>query len=216
MRPLLPRPARPPRLPAAEISAPAVPDVASDAGPVTEPVGAERDDEEILDLREADREVAIAHLFDRHYARLLRLAVLVGAEGDAEDLVSEAFYQLHRRWEKLETPEAAVGYLRSIVCNLARMRIRRLKVARRHTYQEREPLVSSAEHEALLNDTQRDLVVALRTLSSRQRQALVLRYWMDLKESEIAETMKISVGAVKAHTSRGMAKLMSVMKEEAR
>ncbi|MER5950156.1 sigma-70 family RNA polymerase sigma factor [Streptomyces sp. NPDC001904] len=208
MRPLLPRPAHSPHPVAAETPPPA------EAG--TAPADAERDDEEILDLREADREVAIARLFDVHYARLLRLAVLVGAEGDAEDLVSEAFYQLHRRWEKLATPEAALSYLRSIVCNLARMRIRRLKVARRHTYHERERMVSSAEHQVLLNDAQRELVVALRTLSSRQRQALVLRYWMDLKESEIAETMKISVGAVKAHTARGMAKLTSVMKEEAR
>ncbi|MEU8975220.1 sigma-70 family RNA polymerase sigma factor [Streptomyces monashensis] len=165
-----------------------------------------------LDLRDADREVAIAHLFDQHYARLLRLAVLLGAEQDAEDLVSEAFYQLHCRWAKLKTPEAAAGYLRSIVCNLARMRIRRIKVIRRHTYQEADDLVRSAEQQVLLDDDQRALVAALRTLSSRQRQALVLKYWLDLKETEIAETMKISVGAVKSHTARGMAKLTSVMR----
>ncbi|MFE9931897.1 RNA polymerase sigma factor [Streptomyces sp. NPDC005533] len=165
-----------------------------------------------LDLRDADREVAIAHIFDQHYTRLLRLAVLLGAEQDAEDLVSEAFYQLHRRWEKLKTPEAAASYLRSIVCNLARMRIRRIKVVRRHTYQVPDELVRSAEQQVLLNHDQRELVAALRTLSSRQRQALVLKYWLDLKETEIAETMKISVGAVKSHTARGMTKLSSLVK----
>ncbi|MEV7520874.1 sigma-70 family RNA polymerase sigma factor [Streptomyces sp. NPDC091371] len=165
-----------------------------------------------LDLRDADRDVAIAHIFDQHYTRLLRLAVLLGAEQDAEDLVSEAFYQLHRRWEKLKTPEAAAGYLRSIVCNLARMRIRRIKVIRRHTYQVPDELVRSAEQQVLLNQDQRELVAALRTLSSRQRQVLVLKYWLDLKETEIAETMKISVGAVKSHTARGMTKLTSLVK----
>ncbi len=164
-----------------------------------------------LDLRDADREVAIAHLFDRHYARLLRLAVLLGAEQDAEDLVSEAFYQLHRRWARLNTPEAAASYLRSIVCNLARMRIRRIRVVRRHTYPVPEDLVRSAEQQVLLDHDQRALVAALRTLSSRQRQVLVLKYWLDLKETEIAETMRISVGAVKSHTARGMAKLTSLM-----
>lgn len=170
------------------------------------------DDDVTLDLRDADREVAIAHLFDQHYTRLLRLAVLLGAEQDAEDLVSEAFYQLHRRWEKLKTPEVAASYLRSIVCNLARMRIRRIKVIRRHTYQVPDELVRSAEQQVLLNHDQRELVAALRTLSSRQRQALVLKYWLDLKETEIAETMKISVGAVKSHTARGMTKLSTLVK----
>ncbi|MEU9852683.1 sigma-70 family RNA polymerase sigma factor [Streptomyces sp. NPDC047974] len=63
----------------------------------------------------------------------------------------------------------------------------------------------------LLDHDQRALVAALRTLSSRQRQVLVLKYWLDLKETEIAETMRISVGAVKSHTARGMAKLTSLM-----
>ncbi|MFB7178759.1 sigma-70 family RNA polymerase sigma factor [Streptomyces sp. NPDC056257] len=179
--------------------------------PPTAPLEA-LDEGATLDLRDADREVAIAHIFDQHYTRLLRLAVLLGAEQDAEDLVSEAFYQLHRRWEKLQTPEAAASYLRSIVCNLARMRIRRIKVIRRHTYQVPDELVRSAEQQVLLNHDQRELVAALRTLSSRQRQVLVLKYWLDLKETEIAETMKISVGAVKSHTARGMAKLTGLVK----
>ncbi|MFD9369813.1 RNA polymerase sigma factor [Streptomyces sp. NPDC060020] len=206
MKPLLPRHSRPrPTLTAADqpprdaVVPPAAPLEALDEGAT-------------LDLRDADREVAIAHIFDQHYTRLLRLAVLLGAEQDAEDLVSEAFYQLHRRWEKLQTPEAAASYLRSIVCNLARMRIRRIKVIRRHTYQVPDELVRSAEQQVLLNHDQRELVAALRTLSSRQRQVLVLKYWLDLKETEIAETMKISVGAVKSHTARGMAKLTGLVK----
>ncbi|MGW2817057.1 sigma-70 family RNA polymerase sigma factor [Streptomyces sp. NPDC001415] len=164
-----------------------------------------------LDLRDADREVAIAHLFDQHYAQLLRLAVLLGADQEAEDVVSEAFYQLHCRWAKLKTPGAAIGYLRSIVCNLTRMRIRRIRVARRHSYQELDEQVRSAEQQVLLNDDQRALMEALRSLTARQRQTIVLKYWLDLKEAEVADTMKISVGAVKSHTARGMAKLTEAM-----
>ncbi|SHL36444.1 RNA polymerase sigma-70 factor, sigma-E family [Streptomyces yunnanensis] len=175
------------------------------------PMAPADDAEATLDLRNADRDAAIAHLFDQHYMRLLRLAVLLGAEQDAEDIVSEAFYQLHHRWAKLKTPGAAAGYLRSIVCNQARMRIRRLKIIRHHTYQEPDDLVHSAEQQVLLNDEQRAVVAALRTLTSRQRQVLVLKYWLDLKEAEIAETLKISAGAVKSHTARGMAKLATVM-----
>ncbi|GGU21986.1 sigma-70 family RNA polymerase sigma factor [Streptomyces violascens] len=164
-----------------------------------------------LDLRDADREVAIAHLFDQYYAQLLRLAVLLGADQEAEDVVSEAFYQLHCRWAKLKTPGAAIGYLRSIVCNLTRMRIRRIRVARRHSYQELDEQVRSAEQQVLLNDDQRALIEALRGLTARQRQTIVLKYWLDLKETEVADTMKISVGAVKSHTARGMAKLTETM-----
>ncbi|MEV0375425.1 sigma-70 family RNA polymerase sigma factor [Streptomyces sp. NPDC050636] len=167
--------------------------------------------EAALDLRDADREVAIAHLFDQHYARLLRLAILLGADQDAEDVVSEAFYQLHCRWAKLKTPDAAAAYLRSIVCNLTRMRIRRIRLMRRHTYYEPDSLIHSAEQQALLNDDQQTLVAALRSLTARQRQVLVLRYWLDLKEAEIADTMNISAGAVKSHAARGMAKLAKAM-----
>ncbi|MGV9884423.1 RNA polymerase sigma factor [Streptomyces sp. NPDC003006] len=206
MKPLLPRPGALRPRPAG----PVPPGRPLPPGPATPEDSAPEDSS--LDLRDADREVAIAQLFDEHYARLLRLAMLLGAEQDAEDVVSEAFYQLHCRWAKLKTPEAAAGYLRSIVCNLTRMRIRRIKVVRRHTYAERDDLVRSAEQQVLLDDDQRSLVAALRTLSSRQRQALVLKYWLDLKEAEIAETMRISAGAVKSHTARGMAKLTSVMK----
>ncbi|HCT78374.1 MAG TPA: E family RNA polymerase sigma-70 factor [Micromonosporaceae bacterium] len=157
----------------------------------------------------ADPEAALASLFDVHYTSLLRLAVLLGAD-DAEDVVAEAFYQLYRRWQKLRTPDAALGYVRSVVCNLARMRLRHLRVVRRHTETAPAP-EDSAESLALLRDDQRVLVEALQRLPARQREALVLRYWLGLKEVEIAQAMGISGGSVKAHTARGMAALTRVM-----
>jgi RNA polymerase sigma-70 factor (sigma-E family) len=165
-------------------------------------------------LADLEREVALARLFDAHHTPLLRLAVLLGAEGDAEDVVSEAFYELYRRWSRLRSPDAAVGYLRAVVCNLVRMRLRRLQVERKHADHVIE-LVGSAEAAVLLREDQRALVEAIKRLPVRQREALVLRYWLDLRESEIASAMGISAGAVKSHTSRGMATLTRIMEARA-
>ncbi|GGS89138.1 SigE family RNA polymerase sigma factor [Nonomuraea sp. NPDC050227] len=160
---------------------------------------------------DAGREAALTQLFETHYTGLLRLAVLLGAD-DAEDIVAEAFCQLHRRWSRLRSAEAALPYLRSVVCNLARMRLRHLQVIRKHTDWTTD-LERSAESVALLHDDQKALIEALQRLSARQREALVLRYWLGLRESDIAEAMSISCGAVKAHTSRGMATLTKIMQE---
>ncbi len=169
-----------------------------------------------LGLRDLDREAAVTALFDQHHTQLLRLAVLLGAEGDAEDVVAEAFCELYRRWPRLRDPGAAPAYLRSVVCNLARMRLRHLQVVRRHQASEPPdagPSGQSPEQEVVLREDHREVVLALRELPERQRQALVLRYWLDLKEAEVAAAMGISPGAVKAHTSRGMAALTRLLKE---
>jgi RNA polymerase sigma-70 factor (sigma-E family) len=156
-----------------------------------------------VDLRDLEREATITRLFDAEHIQLERLATLMGADGDAEDVVAEAFCELHRRWRKLRDPAAALPYLRSVVCNLSRMRLRHLKVVHGH----REPPpgdADSAEVEALLREDQREVVSALRRLPFRQRQALVLRYWLDLREVDVADAMGITPGAVKAHTFRAL------------
>jgi RNA polymerase sigma-70 factor (sigma-E family) len=187
-----------PQAPAAASVPVAAPVTGADSGPPDRP-GVEPG----VDLRDVERETALIRLFDGHHTKLVRLAVLLGAEQDAEDLVAEAFCELHRRWYKLRTPDSAPAYLRSVVCNLVRMRIRRLQVSRRHAGVE-VVNIASAETTAMLHEDQRQVVEALKNLPTRQREALVLRYWMDLKEREIAEAMGISSGAVKSHISRGM------------
>ncbi len=166
------------------------------------------------DAHGLDREQAIAALFEAHHLSLVRLAVLLGAD-DAEDVVSEASYPLYRRWRRLRSPEAAAAYLRSVVVNLTRMRIRHLQVARRHAARTDDaPLhVPSGEERAVLRDDPKALVDAVRALPARQREALVLRFWLDLRESEIADAMGISAGSVKVHVSRGMAALSRRLEE---
>jgi RNA polymerase sigma-70 factor (sigma-E family) len=175
----------------------------SEVRPVTVPP---RDDD-------AARDQAIEELFTLHRVPLTRLAVLLGAD-DADDVVSEAYYQLYRRWRRLRSPDAAAGYLRSVVVNRTRMRIRHLQVVRRHVDREvLGPSAMSSEAAAVLRDDQRAVLTAVADLPRRQREALVLRYWMDLREQEIADAMGISAGAVKTHVSRGMAALSRAMEE---
>lgn len=159
-----------------------------------------------LDLRHAEREAAVTRLFESHAAQLTRLAALLGAGAEAEDVVADAFCDLHRRWGRLRDPAAAPAYLRSTVCNLTRMRLRHLTVVRRHPTDPPEDM-SSAESEILLREEQQEVLRALRQLPTRQREALVFRYWLDLSEADIAEAMGISAGSVKVHTSRGMVSL---------
>ncbi|MGW3422984.1 sigma-70 family RNA polymerase sigma factor [Streptomyces phaeochromogenes] len=157
-----------------------------------------------------EREAALARLFEVHYSSMLRLAVLLGAD-DPENVVAEAYYQIYRKWRRLRDSEAAEAYLRSTVCNLTRMRIRHLQVARKHVENPPSDVVASAESTALLHDDQRVLIDALQQLPARQREALVLRHWLGLKESEIAAAMGISCGSVKTHTARGIAALTQAM-----
>jgi RNA polymerase sigma factor (sigma-70 family) len=144
-------------------------------------------------------------LFFGQFAAMTRLAAMLGAD-DPEDVAQEAFVRLHRRARTLRDPHAAVGYLRSTVVNLTRSRLRHLAVVRRHaTRQATAPNhVASAEHDVVTRESHHELVAALRHLSPRHREALVLRYWLDLTEAEMAEAMGVSRGTVKSHVSRGL------------
>ncbi|WP_225102105.1 RNA polymerase sigma factor [Streptomyces sp. CoH27] len=161
------------------------------------------------DRSSAPESPTVASLFSSHYAHLLRLARLLGAEEESEDLVAEAFCELHRRWTALRTDGAAVGYLRSTVSNLARMHIRRKQVVRRRfpALTDVPEFCRSAEQSVLARHGHQAVVHALGELPRRQREAIVLRYWMGLQDTEIAEAMDISHGTVKVHIFRGMAGL---------
>lgn len=180
--------------------------VSQDATPLL--VGADVEDAvEQVDFDNIERESALTALFDAHAAQLTRLAALLGAGAESEDIVAEAFYRVHRRWGRLRDPRAALPYLRATVCNLARQRHRHLQVVRRHDDQSQPVDAWSAEAEAVLREDQQEVVAALRLLPLRQRQVVVLRYWLDLRECDVAEALGISVGAVKSHASRAMASL---------
>jgi RNA polymerase sigma-70 factor (sigma-E family) len=145
-------------------------------------------------------------LYVAHYEQLLRLAVLlVGDMAAAEDVVQEAFIRVHRILESrsLHNP---LAYLRQAVVNLARSELRRRLVRLRHAPRPM-PDAASAEEGACAAISRQEVIVALRRIPARQREAVVLRYWSDLPEAEIADLMGVSVGAVKAYISRGLSRL---------
>jgi RNA polymerase sigma-70 factor (sigma-E family) len=162
-----------------------------------------------LDTSTWDADEAVTRLFTAHYRGLVRLAVLLLHEpGVAEEIAQEAFVALHAHWRRLRDADKALAYLRTTVVNRSRSALRRRGVAERYSARTQPPPdMPSAEAGALGALQHRDVIAALRRLPQRQREALVLRYYADLSEAEIADTMGISRGAVKSHASRGLAAL---------
>jgi RNA polymerase sigma-70 factor (sigma-E family) len=152
-----------------------------------------------------------AELFNAQFARMVRLAALLGAD-DPEDIAQEAFVRLEQRLDRLPAGVNTSAYVRTTVVNLTRSRLRHLRVVRRLATE--PPLVESAEILAVLSDDRRRVVRGLSQLSPRQRQVLVLRYWMDLPEREIAETLDIRIGTVKSTTSKALAALGRVLGDD--
>src|SRR5205814_5124975 len=103
------------------------------------------------------------------------------------------------RWETLASEDAAVGYLRTSVVNNARSVLRRRRTVRRFPQPAADWLTEpAADGGVLLAEEHREVIAALRTLPPRQREVIVLRYWSELTEAEIAKTLGISVGTVKS------------------
>ena len=164
---------------------------------------------------------ALELLYVAHWRRLVRLAVLLVHDvGSAEEIVQDSFVAVHARWGRLHDPDRALAYLRQSVVNRSRSHLRHLAVVRRHADREAPPEpVPGADRPA--HDAARRAMVldALRRLPRRQREVLALRYYLDLSEAEIAETLGISRGAVKSHASRGASALraeLGSMVEEVR
>jgi RNA polymerase sigma-70 factor (sigma-E family) len=154
----------------------------------------------VVDDTASDR-ARLAALFASEYDALVRLARLLGNPADAEDVVQTAFVRVYRRG-RLRDPDLAGAYLRQTVVNLIRSAWRRKQTARRHPESGAADAVLDPDIAARL-----DLRAAMADLPRRQREAVVLRYYADLTEAATAEAMGVSVGSVKAYTSRGLARL---------
>jgi RNA polymerase sigma-70 factor (sigma-E family) len=163
---------------------------------------------------EHNADVAVMELYSLHYRALVRLAfMLVRDTPTAEEVVQDSFVAMHGGWQRLEDTDKALAYLRQAVVNRSRSVLRHRVVVEKNL-QNPPPDMPSAEHGAIAA-LERDAVIkALRGLPERQREAIVLRYYADLSEAEIATAMGISRGAVKSHTARGMAALRAALENE--
>jgi len=169
----------------------------------------------VLDWR-ADAGPLVTALYQAHGVGLIRLAVvMLGDRPAAEDVVQEAFCGLYRRWDHLDDPGNALRYLRSSVLNGCRSVLRNRGRLYLRLGQEpgRPDSVESAESTALVGEEHRAVLAALRRLPDRQRAALVLRFYLELSEAEIAQAMGISQGTVKSTVSRALAALGRLLEE---
>jgi RNA polymerase sigma-70 factor (sigma-E family) len=161
-------------------------------------------------LRRRDRASAVSELFVAHHRRLVGLAaLLVDDRGSAEEVVQEAFLSLHRRWRTLREPSAAVAYLNKCVVNGSRKRLRQgrrlaLLVPR---VAATPGILVSAEQQVVDREDLARVRHWIGELPRRQREVLVLRFYLDQSEAEIADALGISRGSVKSHASRGLATL---------
>lgn len=159
---------------------------------------------------------AVAGLYQVHAVGLIRLAVvMLGDRPAAEDVVQEAFCGLYRRWDQLADTSKALRYLRSSIMNGCRSELRRrIRAERRGGQPGPLATAASAEQAALVGAEHHQVLTALRRLPSRQREALVLRFYLDLTEPEIAASMGVSHGTVKSTTSRALAALGRLLEED--
>jgi RNA polymerase sigma-70 factor (sigma-E family) len=160
-----------------------------------------------------DADAAVEGLYATHYRQLVRLSVLLVRDVEtAEEVVQDSFVAMHGRWRSLEEPEKGLAYLRQTVVNRSRSVLRHRGVRARHPVHQ-PANQRGADDDVLVSERRGAVLDALRELPDRQREVLALRYYLDLSEAEIAETLGISRGAVKSHASRGAAALRPLLED---
>ncbi|GGM47171.1 SigE family RNA polymerase sigma factor [Dactylosporangium sucinum] len=138
---------------------------------------------------------------------LLRVALLLsGDRGHAEDLVQTAFERTYRAWDRAVAADPR-AYARKVLVNL---RIDRWRSTRREVLTEAPPERAAPDHAGAADD-RNEVVVALAELPLAQRRVVVLRHLLDLTEAETASELGISVGTVKSHNARALARLRSLL-----
>ena len=157
-----------------------------------------------------NRDEVLGVLFRKHAEGLVRLAYcLLGDREAAEDAVQDAFVSLYRNWSSLRDHGSSHAYLRAAVINRCRSGQGQAIRARRT----RQHLTSvdwsapSSESRMIAHDDARRLAAAVQQLSTRQREVVVCRYYLELTESETAAILDIGLGSVKRHAHRGLARL---------
>lgn len=166
----------------------------------------------------ASAEDGVTALYHAHALGLIRLAhIMLGDRAAAEDVVQDAFCGLYRNWTRLADQAKALPYVRSSVLNGCRSALRRRPAARlafratgpagAGTGEPIAAAVASAEAAVLSGERRREVMTALRALPDRQREVLVLRFYLDLPDTDIARDMDISPSTVRSTAYRALAAL---------
>lgn len=155
-----------------------------------------------------DRDAELTALFLDFYDPMRRLAyVMMGDGAIAEEIVMEAFEKAMSKWRLFSQADHPGAYLRQMVVNGCRSKVRRKMLERRVSEvfkrEEKEAVIQGVEDHGV----NLDIWDAVQRLPQRQRICVVLRYLEDLSEPEIADTLQIPVGTVKSQLSRGRKRL---------
>lgn len=145
-----------------------------------------------------------AEIYEKYASELVRFATGLVGPDDAPDVVADAFAGVlgSRSWEKVDEPRA---YLYRTVLNEVRMR-------HRSTMRRRAREMHMASREEIFDPEIRpEVLEAMGVLSTKQRAAVVLTYWEDLKPGEVAERLGVSEGTVRRHLTRARSKLREVL-----
>lgn len=155
-----------------------------------------------------DSIAAVTALYRAHALSMIRLAhVMLGDRTAAEDVVQDAFSGLYRRWAHVSDHDKALSYVRSSVMNACRSALRRIRPEVTG-----DPAVTAGRAEqpsgetAVLHEEERLAVMAaLRKLPHRQREVLVLRFYLDMTDQEIAAEMGVGASTVRSSAHRALA-----------
>jgi RNA polymerase sigma-70 factor (sigma-E family) len=166
----------------------------------------------------AGRAVAVTALYQASALGMVRLAyVMIGDLSAAEDIVQEAFCGLYRRWTHLDNPDKALSYVRSSVLNGCRSALRRKRPALSGDVPpgnlDQLPTLWSGEEAAISEERRLGVMAALRALPARQREVLVLRFYLDLSEGQIAAQMGIGRSTVRSSAYRALATLSRTLQD---
>ncbi|MET8160532.1 sigma-70 family RNA polymerase sigma factor [Sphaerisporangium sp. NPDC005289] len=149
-------------------------------------------------------DTALAALYGEHRLALVRLAMLlVGDRESAEDIVQDVFSRLHAKRRETFT----LAYVRVCVLNASRSVLRRRRVAFKAPLGRTADVVDSAETAALLGESRQEMLTALSRLPRRQREVLILRYYLDLSDADIAQVTRVRASTVRSNVSRALDRL---------
>ncbi|HEX6472491.1 MAG TPA: SigE family RNA polymerase sigma factor [Streptosporangiaceae bacterium] len=165
-------------------------------------------------MRRRDDESFVAFVAERGTALLRTASLLCASKADAEDLLQTALEKTYRHWGRLSAEADPEPYVRRILVNLTISRARRWRILR-EVHMPSPPEVPAAS-ETYAVELRGTLMEQLRRLGPRQRAVLVLRYWEDQPESEIARILGCSVGTVKSQAARGLARMRELMDADSR
>ena len=159
-------------------------------------------------MRQAERDAAFSEYVASRQDRLRRVAyAMCGSWHQAEDLLQTAFTKLYVAWPRLSRAGVEDAYVRRIILNALLDERRRRSSRELPGLPDRDPAAPTGPGVEVRDE----LVQALQQLPPMQRRTVVLRHVADLSVEQVAHELGISVGTVKSHTSRGLARLQELL-----